>query len=267
MTEAPSRSALYEGRVWHRRFKPRDHKLAYRIPMVLLDLDELPVLDQRLRLFSHNRFNLTDFREADHLDGSATPLKAQVDRILMDGGFEAGGRVRLLCMSRVLGSVFNPLSVYFCDAPPSSEAPEGRLQAILYEVNNTFGQRHSYLLRARDEPGAVTHGCEKQFYVSPFNHLNMTYDFRVVPPGEWADDQPLSVRIDVKDAQGLLMTAAFVGERQPLTDKTLLAAWLRHPLLMAKVLGSIHWEALKLWVKGMKLMPRPPAPERPVTTV
>ena len=260
MTEASSRSALYESRVWHRRFKPRDHRLAYRIPMLLLDLDELPALDRRLSLFSHNRFNLMDFRERDHLDGSQTPLKAQVEQALSDAGYRTGGRVRLLCMPRMLGSVFNPLSVYFCDGP------DGGLQAILYEVNNTFGQRHSYLLRAKDEPGAVAHGCEKQFYVSPFNDLRMTYDFRVVPPGDLADDQPLSVRIDVRDAEGLLMTAAFVGERAPLTDKTLLAAWLRHPLLMVKVLGAIHWEALKLWLKGVKLTARPPAPARPVTT-
>ncbi len=260
MTEASSRSALYEGRVWHRRFKPREHKLAYRIPMVLLDLDELPDLDRRLRLFSHNRFNLMDFREADHLDGTATPLRAQVDRILTAGGFAAGGRVRLLCMPRVLGSVFNPLSVYFC------EAPGGGLQAILYEVNNTFGQRHSYLLKAEEGALDVRHGCEKRFYVSPFNDLRMTYDFRVIPPGDFSDEQPLSVRIDVKDAEGLLMTAAFAGQREALTDGTLFAAWLRHPLLMGKVLGSIHWEALKLWLKGMKLTPRPPAPEQPVTT-
>jgi DUF1365 family protein len=260
VSQSPTRSALYQGRVWHRRFKPRDHKLAYRIPMLLLDLDELPTLDRRLKLFSHNRFNLMDFREKDHLDGSPTPLKAQVEQTLSEAGYSTGGRVRLLCMPRVLGSVFNPLSVYFC------ETADGRLQAILYEVNNTFGQRHSYLLCAREEPGAVTHGCEKQFYVSPFNDLRMTYDFRVVPPGELADEQPLSVRIDVKGADGLLLTAAFVGEREPLTDKTLLAAWLRHPLLMAKVVGAIHWEALKLWLKGMKLAPRPPAPERSVTT-
>ncbi len=260
MTEAQGRSALYEGRVWHRRFKPREHKLAYRIPMTLLDLDELPALDRRLRFFSVNRFALMDVREADHLDGSATPLKRQVDQILSEAGFEAGGRVRLLCMPRVLGSVFNPLSVYFCDAP------DGRLQAILYEVNNTFGQRHSYLLKADETHADVRHGCEKRFYVSPFNDLRMTYDFRVIPPGDVADTQPLSVRIDVRDAEGLLMTAAFVGERKPLTDRAIAGAWLRHPLLMAKVLGAIHWEALKLWLKGMKLIPRPPAPERPVTT-
>jgi DUF1365 family protein len=260
VNRAPSRSALYEGRVWHRRFKPRDHKLAYRIPMMLFDLDELSALERRLQLFSINRFNLMDFREADHLDGSPTPLKAQVERILTDGGYAIGGRVRLLCMPRVLGSVFNPLSVYFC------EAPDGRLQAILYEVNNTFGQRHSYLLKADEAQADVRHGCEKRFYVSPFNDLRMTYDFRVIPPGDVSDAQPLSVRIDVRDPEGLLMTAAFVGERKPLTDRSIAAAWLRHPLLMAKVLGAIHWEALKLWLKGMKLIPRPPAPERPVTT-
>ena len=187
-----------------------------------------------------------------------------MQRILVDGGFAAGGRVRLLCMPRVLGSVFNPLSVYFC------EGPGGGLQAILYEVNNTFGQRHSYLLKAgpdaeQDGPD-VRHGVEKRFYVSPFNPLAMTYDFRVVPPGDLADEQPLSVRIDVKDKAGLLMTAAFTGERRTLTDQALAAAWLRHPLLMAKVVGAIHWEALKLFAKGLRLTPRPPAPEHPVTT-
>jgi len=228
--------------------------------MLLLDLDELAALDRRLKLFSLNCFNLMDFREADHLDGSMTPLKAQVDRILVDGGFGAGGRVRLLCMPRVLGSVFNPLSVYFC------EGPNGGLQAILYEVNNTFGQRHSYLLKADDQGPDVRQATEKRFYVSPFNPLAMTYDFRVVPPGELTDEHPLSVRIDVKDKEGLLMTAAFTGERQALNDRTLVAAWLRHPLLMAKVVGAIHWEALKLWIKGMRLTPRPPAPEHPVTS-
>ena len=227
--------------------------------MTLLDLDEIPALDSALKLFSLGSFNLMDFRETDHLDGSATPLKAQVDGILTDGGFEGGGRVRLLCMPRVLGSVFNPLSVYFC------ETAAGRLQAILYEVNNTFGQRHSYLLKAQDAGADVRHGVEKRFYVSPFNDLAMRYDFRVVPPGDLGDERPLSVRIDVSDAAGLMMTAAFVGERLPLTDRTLAAAWLRHPLLMAKVVGAIHWEALKLWMKGMKLTPRPPAPDRPVT--
>ena len=264
MITAPTRSALYEGRVWHRRLKPREHKLAYTIPMTLLDLDELPALDKALKLFSRGRLNLMDFRETDHLDGSATPLKAQVDRILTEGGFESGGRVRLLCMPRVLGSVFNPLSVYFC------ETAAGRLQAILYEVNNTFGQRHSYLLKAEDQGAEhggtdVRHSTEKRFYVSPFNDLHMRYDFRVVPPGDLADERLLSVRIDVSDAAGVLMTAAFAGERQPLTDKTLAAAWLRHPFLMAKVVGAIHWEALKLGLKGMKLTPRPPAPDRPVT--
>jgi hypothetical protein len=255
----PLRSALYDGRVWHRRFKPRLHTLAYRIPMILLDLDELAVLDRRLRLLSIGRFNLMDFRESDHLDGSATPLKAQVDAILAAGGFMPGGRVRLLCMPRVLGSVFNPLSVYFC------KAPDGRLQAILYEVNNTFGQRHSYLLAADDSDPAVRQTCEKRFYVSPFNGLDMSYGFRVVPPGGFADPQPMSVRIDVSDAEGLLMSAAFTGARQVLSDRTLMAAWLRHPLLMAKVVGAIHWEALKLWLKGVRLTDRPPAPLHPVS--
>ncbi len=260
MTQGPARSALYEGRVWHRRFKPRTHKLAYRIFMLLVDLDEAAARRPLARLLSFGRFNLLDVRGRDHLAGSAEPLKMQVEAMLQQAGFETGGRVRLLCMPRVLGGAFNPLSVYFC------ETAAGRLQAILYEVNNTFGQRHSYLLAVEGE-GDVRQGVRKGFYVSPFNGLDMRYDFRVVAPGERSDESPLSIVIDVSDAEGLLMTAGFVGARQALSDGSILRAFVRHPLLMAKVVGGIHWEALKLWLKGMKLVPRPPAPTTPVTVV
>jgi DUF1365 family protein len=113
----------------------------------------------------------------------------------------------------------------------------------------------------------VRHGVQKGFYVSPFNTLDMRYDFRVVPPGDLADERPLSIVIDVSDGDGPLMTAGFVGERRPLTDRSILRAIARHPFLTAKVVGGIHWEALKLWLKGMRLIPRPPAPSAPVTVV
>ena len=133
-------SAIYHGQVVHTRFRPVRHRLKHRLMWLLLDLDELPMLARRLRLFSLNRFNLVDFRDRDHGDGSSTALRAQIEAALASAGLEPdGGAIRVLCMPRVLGTVFNPLSVFFC------HRADGRLRAMLYEVNNTFGDRHSYL--------------------------------------------------------------------------------------------------------------------------
>jgi DUF1365 family protein len=252
-------AALYEGRVWHRRHRPKAHVLRYDVLMTLLDLSSLPALDASLRLFSVGRFNLFDFRPRDHLQGRSDDLKTEVDELLDEAGLARGGRVRLLCMPRVLGAAFNPLSLYFCDAP------DGSLQAILYEVNNTFGQRHVYLIPARAEGGRVEQECEKAFYVSPFNPMALRYAFTVTPPGTDPAERPLVVRIEVLDADGPLMTASFSGAGARLTDRALAGAWLRHPLLAAKVLGAIHFEALKIWLKGVSLTARPPPPARFVT--
>ena len=139
-------SGLYPGVVTHTRLKPRRHALRYDIFMLLLDLDELETLDRDLKLFSLGRFNLTGFDPRRHGDGSATPLKAQVEAQLAAAGIAHGGPVRMLAMPRILGMGFNPLTVYYC------HRPDGALSAILYEVNNTFGERHSYLIPADDAP-------------------------------------------------------------------------------------------------------------------
>jgi DUF1365 family protein len=254
-------SALYDGETWHRRFRPVQHFLRYRLFMLLLDLDELPGLDRRLRHFGYNRSRLISFRDRDHLDGSTTPLRAQVEGHLRRAGLPCGGPIRVLCMPRVLGQVFNPLTVYYCYPPGVAKAP----MAILYEVNNTFGQRHAYLLRAdASDDKRIRNACDKRFYVSPFMDMALGYRFRLRPPSEGAGD-PLSVEIDVDDTDGRILAAAFLAKRQPLTDATLIRAVLSHPLLMLKVVGAIHWEAVKLWLKGLRLKPRPPTPAEPVT--
>lgn len=249
-------SALYAGAVVHARVRPVRHRLRYRMLNMLLDLDELPALDRRLRLFGHNRRALFSFHDMDHGDGSATPLRAQVEALLRESGLEpAGGRIRVLCMPRVLGMVFNPLSVYFC------HAANGALHAMLYEVNNTFGQRHSYLIPVTGQVGGtLRQRCDKRFYVSPFMDMGLSYDFRLTLPGE-----TLSLGVDAHDADGPLLFAVFAGRRRELTDAALIAAFLAHPLLAARVLGGIHWEALKLWRKGLRLQPRPSPPTAPVT--
>jgi DUF1365 family protein len=249
------RSGLYAGLVSHARLKPRRHVLRYRIFMLALDLDELEALDRGLRLFSLKRFNLVGFDPARHGDGSNTPLKAQVEAKLEAAGIAHGGRVVMLAMPRTLGHGFNPLTVYFC------HRPDGALSAILYEVNNTFGERHSYLIPASDE-GVVRQACDKGFYVSPFMDMDLTYDFRVRPPAE-----AVQVKVDACDAEGCVLAAAFAGQREELSDRSLLRAWLTHPWMTLGVLAAIHWEALFIWLKGEKLRPRPQKPEWAVTVV
>ncbi len=249
-----SASGLYPGVVTHARLRPRAHRLSYRIFMLLLDLDELPALDASLKLFGVDKLRLTSFSEADHLDGSRTTLKAQVSAHLAAAGIVAGGAIRLLCMPRILGGAFNPLSVYFC------HRPDGALAAILYEVNNTFGERHSYLIPVASDGGTVRHGTDKAFYVSPFMDMDLAYAFHITPPGD-----RVSVAIDVCDEGGRVLAAAFSGARQPVTDANLWKAWLGHPWMTLGVMAAIHWEALKIWLKGGRIRVRPKAPVRPIT--
>ncbi len=249
-------SGLYPGVVTHARLRPRAHRLSYKIFMLLLDLDELPALDASLKLFGVDRLRLTGFSEADHLDGSRGTLRAQVEAHLANAGVVAGGPIRLLCMPRILGGVFNPLSVYFC------HRPDGVMSAILYEVHNTFGDRHSYLIPVDGPPTErpLRQGVDKAFYVSPFMDMDLRYAFHITPPGA-----RVSVAIDVCDEGGRVLAAAFSGARQPLTDANLRKAWFGHPWMTLGVMAAIHWEALRIWLKGERPRTRPKAPARPVT--
>ncbi len=223
--------------------------------MLLLDLDELPEMDRRLRLFSLGRFNLLSFQPRDHGDGSPTPLRAQVERHLSDAGIEPdGGAIRLLCLPRMLGYVFNPLSLYFC------YSTGGGLAAILYEVSSTFGERHTYLIPVDGPAPEIRQSAAKRLHVSPFMDMALDYDFKVQPPGD-----KVRVVIDTFDVEGLLLAASFTGVRREVTDANLLTACATHPLLTLKVMAAIHWEALKIVLKGVRLRGGPPAPAEPVS--
>lgn len=236
-------SALFLGHVLHRRARPRIHRLAYSMVSLLLDLEELDALSGRLRLFSRNAFNLYSFRDADHGDGSGKPLRMQVERLCATAGIELdGGPIRLLTMPRILGFVFNPLSVFFCHDRTDT------LRAIIYEVNNTFGERHSYVIPVLDEAGTVHQNCDKRFHVSPFMPMDMRYSFRVTPPAE-----RLKVAITVSDAIGPILVAVHSAQRHSLTDGALARALVSHPLQTAKVVVGILWEALKLWIKQVPI--------------
>ncbi len=248
-------NGLYAGRVNHTRLRPRLHRLAYRIFMLRVDADRLREESAPLRLLSHNRFNLLSVYDADHGDGSTTPLPQQVRARLAAAGLaHAGHRIEALLMPRILGRAFNPLTVYFCHDAADD------LAAILYEVHNTFGERHSYMIAAGATPGAVAQAAPKRFHVSPFMDMDLDYRFEVTPPGD-----AVAIRITVSDMDGPMLLASFAGQGAPLTDAGLLRAWIGHPWQTVGVLAAIHWEALKIFAKGVGYRRRPPAPSSPVT--
>lgn len=254
--------ALYVGHVVHQRLRPLRHRLRYRVFSLLVDIDQLPALSRRLRLFSFDRFNLFSLHAKDHGAGDGLGLRAHVERQLLAAGLQTGGAIRLLTMPRILGHVFNPLSVYFCDAPG------GGLQALLYEVDNTFGQRHSYLIPvdpAERDAERIAQQCAKQFHVSPFLALDMRYDFRIALPD--AARPGLGLGITASDAEGPVLVAHYDARRRPLGDAALARVFVSHPLLTLKVVAAIHWEALRLWIKGARFRACPEAPAQPVSIV
>ena len=210
------RSALFAGHVVHQRTRPKRHRLRYSVFYLALDLEEAPAIGAALRLFSVNRFNVFSFHDRDHGDGSSLPLLDQIRAKLRAAELDAEGAIVLLTMPRMLGYAFNPLSLYFC------YRTDGSLAAILYEVNNTFGQRHTYLIPATpDADGLVRQESAKSLYVSPFLDTDMSYAFVAAPPNE-----RVAISIIARDKEGPVLIAKLSGDRIPLADATLLRALL-----------------------------------------
>ena len=252
-------SALYTGTVTHQRLRPRRHRLRYRVFWLLLDLDEIDDLAGQLKFFSRNHFNLLSFHDRDYGAGTAEPLRSQIERHMRTAGLDSdGGPIRLLTMPRLLGYVFNPISIYFC------YCRTGPLAATIYEVNNTFGERHSYVVPVTDDGGAsgqpIRQSCDKSLYVSPFLDMNMTYAFRVTPPAE-----RVRIAISTNDAEGPILLALLSARQAKLSDPSLAFAFASHPLLTLKVIAGIHWEALLIWLKGIALRSRPAPPATAIT--
>lgn len=249
-------SALYPGLVTHRRLRHAAHQLRYRVSAFLLDLEELPALDRALSIFSYNRAGLISFYDKDHGPRDGSPLRPWAERCMREAGVRPdGGAIRLLCYPRFFGYVFNPISVYFC------HRRTGELAAILYEVRNTRGERHTYAI-------AVTAGahhpirqtCSKAMYVSPFLAMTGTYHFSIRPP---QDRVLIFIRYD--NDEGPLLATAFAGKRLTLNSSTLLRVLAYHPLMTVKVIAGIHWEAFLLWMKGFRVFPFKPS-ARPIMT-
>lgn len=242
-------AALYFGEVMHARLRPVGHRFSYRVMNLLIDLDRLAVADRLSRLFGVNRAALYSFHETDHGDRDGSSLRGYAQRCAAAHGVDlTGGRVLLLCYPRLLGYAFNPLSVYFC------YRAEGNLGLVIYEVRNTFGEIHAYAVPIK--PGEISaagirQSQDKRFYVSPFIGMATRYHFRIAPPGSM-----VRLRILETDQAGPLLAATFHGRRRALTTGRLLRSFFSLPLVTLKILAAIHWEALRLWSKGVRLVPR-----------
>jgi uncharacterized protein len=239
-----TKPGLYIGAIMHQRLRPRRHRFDYSAMWMLLDLDCL----EQTRLFSVDRFNLFAFHQRDHGDGSASGLREKIAALVADAGLAADGKILLLTAPRILGYVFNPLSVYFCF--DRAEA----LSAIVWEVSNTFGERHSYVLPVEQGGDAVIRQrCKKLMHVSPFIGMDLEYRFRVA-----RKEDALSIGIVDEDSEGPLLVAALNARWRPLTDGALLAAFARAPFSTIKTIVAIHWEALRLYLRGVGVISHPP---------
>jgi DUF1365 family protein len=247
---AKAAAALYFGDVMHARLKPMGHRFTYRVMSLLIDLDQMDEADRQSPLFGVNRSALYSFHERDHGSRDGSSLRVYAQQTAAGHGIDlTGGRVLLLCYPRLLGYTFNPLSAYFCFSAG------GELAMIIYEVRNTFGDIHAYALPVR--PGehsaaGIRQEQDKLFYVSPFIEMAMRYHFRVSLPG-----QSVKLRILETDSEGPVLSATFIGQRRALTTSALIKAFGAFPLVTVKIMAAIHWEALRLWIKGARLVPRP----------
>jgi uncharacterized protein len=238
------RSCLYRGQLVHVRRGDTETVFRHRVYMWMIDVDELPALDRGLRGFGYDRPSVTTIRSADHLGDPSRPLRENVLAYLDGHGIDLdGGRVTLLTNARVLGRVFNPLSVFYC------HGPDGALRCVVAEVHNTYGERHCYLLRPDQR-----HRCQagKEFYVSPFLTVDGHYRMTVPPPGE-----RLSVQMSLVQDGSTVFQAALTGRRVELSSAAVARMLVRHPLMPERVSALIRWHGLRLWTRGAVRVTRP----------
>ena len=237
-------SCIYNGSVIHKRFKPKEHFFKYKVFSLFIDLSELEELNKNLKFFSFNKFNLISFYEKDHGERDGSSLLSWVKLNLSNNNIVTENiKIKLLCYPRILGYVFNPLSIFFIYDKNEN------LIAILYEVKNTFGEQHTYVFKVKSENKLIQNNCSKKFHVSPFIEMECNYFFTMLNPGE-----NLSVKIDQYDQEGKILFASQDGKRSDLTTKNLMNSYLKHPLMTFKIISAIHFEAFKLRIKGIKLI-------------
>lgn len=240
----------------HARLRPKKNAFRYRVPYLAVPESELAAHKGR-GLLSVDDANMFSVRNKDYGDGERTGAAFVREALAQHQIREADGKLTLVTMPRVLGIGFNPVSFWLC------EDKAGALRAVLAEVNNTFGERHFYLCAHADRRPIApqdTIVAEKVFHVSPFMKVEGHYRFTFA----WSE-RSFGVRIDLHDAEGLILTTSVAGERLPVTSARLAWAFLANPLLMFKVLGLIHYQAVVLWFKGVAHYRKPPPPAEVLT--
>ena len=236
-------SSIYNGTVIHKRFKPKEHFFKYKVFSLLIDLSELDILEKKINFFSYNSFNLISFFDKDHGERDGSSLIDWVKRNLKENNiFFEDIKIKLLCYPRILGYVFNPLSVFYVYDKKEN------LISILYEVKNTFGEQHTYIFKVKNS-NILQHSCSKKFHVSPFIEMNCNYYFKILKPGE-----KISVIIDQYQLNEKLLYASQDGKRVDFTSRELIKSYIKHPLMTFKIISAIHFEAFKLWTKGLKFI-------------
>lgn len=245
--------AFYDGHVMHARLNPFGHRFRYSVFSVVFDIDKIDAIQKASKLFSINRFNLMCLFEKDHTENNEQSLSAYARQLLEKAELaEEPARIILMTYPRIFGYAFNPLSVYY--VYNNQEV----LIAAIYEVRNTFGARHSYVARVEQgelTPSGLKQKRQKLFHVSPFIDMGARYHFSLLPPG-----QSLRVRIMETENSQPLLSASFVGTQAKLTTLSTAQRLIQYPFMTLKIILGIHWEALKLWIKGAKFHKSPTPP-------
>jgi len=237
-------SCIYSGLITHKRLKPKKHFFSYKTFSLLIDLSEVENIEKKIKLFSYNKFNILSFYNEDHGPRDGTSLSKWVNKTLKKSRINIkNGKIKLLCFPRFFGYVFNPLSVFYC------YDKKANLKAVLYEVKNTFNEQHTYVFKSKASSKFVLHKCSKKFYVSPFIKMNTFYNFRLSKP-----KKSMNIIIKQSDEIGPLLIARQEGKRIKLNNNNLLYQFLKHPLMSFKVILAIHFEAFRLWTKGVKFI-------------
>ncbi len=254
---------IYSGRLRHRRFRPRRHEFTYTLFMAWLDIDRIPELMAQSPWTSYNRFNWASFAERDHFGDPRLSLRERVVQDARAAGVPlAEGPIFLLTHLRYLGYCFNPISFYFC------YDPSGHLDTVLAEVNSTFGESRNYWLWPQNRlasANALHYRCPKTMHVSPFMDMNLDYEFVLTEPADKLVAHMNTLeRGAASELSGPFFDATLALERAPWTARNLARVLLLHPWMTAKVIGAIHWQALRLFLKRVPLYTHPARVRPPV---
>ena len=244
-------SAIYTGTIRHRRFRPASHAFTYKVFLAFLDVDRIPELMSQMRFGAYNRFQWASFYQQDHFGNASQSLRARLAAQAAEQGIVMpDGPIFLLTHLRYLGHCFNPISVFYCYGKQS-----GQVEAMVAEVNSTFGETHNYWLTpANQQPShnSLRYRCAKRMHVSPFMKMDLDYDFTMTEPAD-----QLVAHLQTLDSGSPFFDATLDLRRQPWTSANLTKALLKQPWMTAKVVAAIHWQAIRIWWKGVPVVPHP----------